>query len=127
MKVKLVRGPGNQYQDVQIEEYLKNFQWDSVQYQYDKTLEYLGMKVQKEAKSGEEKVKVQCDKVTTLKQTLNALTKKKGTNMLQSDLADYVYENAGKVKGEKFVNTHFDNGYSSMLTSVLVAVNKKRE
>lgn len=45
LKVKLVRGPGNQYQDVQIEEYLKNFQWDSVQYQYDKTLEYLGMKV----------------------------------------------------------------------------------
>lgn len=47
--------------------------------------------------------------------------------MLQSDLADYVYDNAGKVKGEKFVNTHAENGYSSMLTSVLVAVNKKRE
>ena len=47
--------------------------------------------------------------------------------MLQGDLADYVYENAGKIKGEKFVNTHFEGGYSSMLTSVLVAVNKKRE
>ena len=67
LKLKLIMGPGNQYKDVEVPVYLQNFSWDTVQYQFDKTLEWMGLKVQKETKSAEDKVKQQVEKMQAIK------------------------------------------------------------
>ena len=67
LKVKQLTGHGNQHQEVKVEHYLSNFKWDSVHYQQDKNLEWMGHFVQKEVKTNEEKVKNQADKMQNLK------------------------------------------------------------
>ena len=98
LKMKLITGPGNQYEDVEIPVYLQNFKWDTVQYQFDKTLEWMGLKVQKETKSGEDKVKQQVEKIQAIKQKFNSLAKKSDGNFNNCDLSDVVYDNVQKIK-----------------------------
>ena len=100
VKVKMLTGQGNQHKDVSVQEYLADFKWDGVHFQQEKNLEFLGHFIQKQVKGAEEKVKQNNDKMNQLKTHLSSLTKKKGANMTQSDLADFVYENRNTIKAQ---------------------------
>jgi hypothetical protein len=127
VKVKMLTGQGNQHKDVSVQEYLADFKWDGVHFQQEKNLEFLGHFIQKKVKGAEEKVKQNNDKMNQLKTHLSSLTKKKGANMTQSDLADFVYENRNTIKAQQFVNTHYQKDEPQMMTTMLVVVNQKKE
>lgn len=127
VKVKMLTGQGNQHKDVTVQEYLADFKWDGVHFQQEKNLEFLGHFIQKQVKGAEEKVKQNNDKMNQLKSHLSSLTKKKGANMTQSDLADFVYENRNTIKAQQFVNTHYQKDEPQMMTTMLVVVNQKKE
>jgi len=113
---------------VPVEEYLATFKWDGVHFQQDKNLEYLGHFIQKSVKSSEEKVKQQTEKMQGLKNHMSSLTKKKGNNLTQCDLSDYVYDNGRKIRPDVFVNTHYAPEVTNpAMTTVLVVVNKTKE
>lgn len=52
-----------------------------------------------------------------------------GSNLTQRDLADAVYEKINDIGKDKFVQSHSSDQmtYSSMLTTILVVINKKKE
>lgn len=107
-------------QQVTVEDYIKQFKWDQVRFQMDKSLKVLGAKIQGTQKGCDERLKKLIDEQNELKQNLNALVKKESTSFLQKDLGDVVYEQ--KISKTNFVNTHG----SEVMTTVLVAVQKKK-
>jgi len=58
---------------IEVDDYLKNFMWDTGHYAYDKTLSELGGLCLKAQKTSDDQVKAQMEKVNGLKQQLAAL------------------------------------------------------
>jgi len=106
--------------DVQtVDGYINNFKWDGHKFPIDKSLKVIGAKIISIYKTCDEKLKKQVDEQNSLKNKLNALTKKESASLMVKDLGDFVYEK--KISNQLFVNTHG----SSILTTILVVVNKK--
>lgn len=103
-----------------IEEYLKNFKWDTHKFPMDKSLKIIGTKILAQQKTCDEKLKKTMDEQNTIRNKLGLLQKKESASLLVKDLGDLVYEK--KISKSLFVNT-YDN--SIWMTSVLVVVNKK--
>lgn len=114
---KQVRGGKKEIQT--IEQYIKNFKWDSHKFPMDKSLKVIGAKILSIQKTCDEKLKKQVEDQNDIKNKLAALQKKESNSLLQKDLGDLVYEK--KISSQLFVNTH----QSSVMTTVLVVVNKK--
>ena len=75
-----------------INEYLKNFKWDSTKFQVDKSLKVLGAKVSGIQKTCDEKLKKKMEEQNDIKNKLAALTKKDSKSFMSKDLGDLVYE-----------------------------------
>jgi len=105
---------------VSVEEYIQGFKWDSGRFQVDKSLKVLGAKIQGAQRASDERLKKLLDEQNDIKNHLNSLMKKESPSFLVKDLGDVIYES--QISKTLFVNTHG----SSMLTSVLVAVNKNK-
>ena len=107
-------------QQVSVEEYIKNFKWDQIKFQMDKSLKVIGAKIAGNQKTCDDRLKKVLDEQTTIKNKLGALQKKDSTSFMQKDLGDIVYEK--KISKNLFVNTHG----SELMTTVLIVVNKKK-
>ena len=107
-------------QDVEVEKYIKDFRWDQVKFQMDKSLKVLGTKIQTTQKIADDKLKKLMDDTNEIKSKLSELVKKDSPSFLAKDLGDLVYER--KIKKDLFVNTY--EGIN-MLVTVLVVVPKK--
>mmetsp|Transcript_3322 Transcript_3322/g.5515 ORF Transcript_3322/g.5515 Transcript_3322/m.5515 type:complete len:326 (-) Transcript_3322:130-1107(-) len=86
----------------------------------DKSLKFLGAKIQGTQKGCDDRLKKLLDEQNEVKGKLNALVKKDSASFLQKDLGDVIYEQ--KIGRQFFVNSHG----SELMTTVLVAVNKKK-
>lgn len=75
-----------------VEDYIKQFKWDQVRFQMDKSLKVLGAKIQGTQKGCDERLKKLIDEQNEVKHKLNALVKKDSTSFLVKDLGDVVYE-----------------------------------
>jgi len=104
---------------LEVEAYIKQFKWDQVRFQMDKSLKVLGSKIQSSQKTADDRLKKITDETNEVKSKLSTLIKKDSPSFLQKDLGDLVYEQ--KISKDMFVNTHG----SELLVSVLVVVNKK--
>jgi len=58
----------------------------------DKSLKIIGTKIMAIQKTCDDKLKKQIDEQNTLKNKLNALTKKESNSLIHKDLSDFVYE-----------------------------------
>mmetsp|Transcript_39596 Transcript_39596/g.60570 ORF Transcript_39596/g.60570 Transcript_39596/m.60570 type:complete len:177 (+) Transcript_39596:258-788(+) len=105
---------------VQVEDYIKTFKWDQVRFQTDKSLKVLGAKISGLTKTADDRLKKLIEEQGAVQHKLASLMKKDSPSFLQKDLGDVVYEQ--KIGRQLFVNTHG----SEIMTSVLVAVNKKK-
>lgn len=86
----------------------------------DKSLKVLGAKIQATQKTCDDRLKKIIDEQSEVKNKLNHLVKKDSPSFMQKDLGDIVYEK--KITKNMFVNTYG----SSIMTTVLVVVNKKK-
>ena len=103
-----------------MEDYIKNFRWDAVRFQMDKSLKVLGAKISGTQKSCDDRLKKITDEQNDIKNKLGKMQKKEGKVFTQKDLGDIVYE--GKMPKSLFVNTHG----SELMTTLLVVVHKKK-
>ena len=103
-----------------IAEYLRDFRWDQVRFQMDKSLKVLGQKITGTQKQCDDRLKKLVDEQNDIKTKLTHLTKKDSPSLLQKDTGDLVYEQ--KMPKQSFVNTHG----SDLMTTVLVVVPKKK-
>ena len=58
----------------------------------DKSLKIIGAKIISIQKTCDEKLKKQIDEQNSLKNKLNALSKKESSSLMHKDLGDFVYE-----------------------------------
>lgn len=95
----------------------------------DKSMSVLGANIANVHKQFDDNLKKRIDSQQSIKQKLNALTKKSGTNLTQRDLADAVYEKINDIGKDKFIQSHSPDqmNYSQMLTSVLVVISQKKQ
>lgn len=75
-----------------IDDYIKNFKWDNHKFPMDKSLKIIGAKIISIQKTCDEKLKKQIDEQNSLKNKLNALSKKESSSLMHKDLGDFVYE-----------------------------------
>ena len=108
---------------MKVLDYLKNFKWDIIRFQTDKSLNILGAKIVATQKSCEDRLKKLLDEKNENKQKLEQLEKKTGNTLNQKDLASEIYENKDKCQANQFINTYS----SELMTSVLIVVSKKKE
>ena len=109
----------NKKESVTVEEYVKNFKWDSHKYPMDKSLKIIGAKIMNTQKTCDEKLKKIMDEQNDIRNKLALLQKKDSNSLLNKDLGDLIYEK--KISSSLFINTHG----SKIMTSVLVVVHKK--
>ena len=94
----------------------------------DKSMSVLGANIANVHKQFDDNLKKRIDNQQSLKQRLNILTKKSGSNLAQRDLADAVYEKINDIGKDKFIQSHSQDqmNYSQLLCSVLVVINNKK-
>lgn len=115
-----VSGNRGASEQVEVESYIKNFKWDQVRFQMDKSLKVLGAKIQATQKTCDDRLKKILDEQAEVKNKLTHLIKKDSASFMQKDLGDIVYEK--KITKNMFVNTFG----SELMTTILVVVNKKK-
>jgi hypothetical protein len=115
-----VSGNRGASEQIDVENYIKNFKWDQVRFQMDKSLKVLGAKIQATQKTCDDRLKKIMDEQAEVKTKLSHLITKDSPSFLQKDLADVVYEK--KITKQMFVNTYG----SDIMTTILVVVNKKK-
>jgi hypothetical protein len=106
--------------------YIANFKWDEAKYAFRKPLQEITTRVQEDIARMEEEFRSLTAQYTEVKSSLNALLRKKGTNLntgsLEEILRPEIIEKAsgGKPKDEIFINTDF-------LKTALVVVKLEEE
>ena len=113
------RGQGSK--NVTVAEYIKDFKWDQVRFQMDKSLKALGARIQLSEKQSADRLKKKSDEVASIKNKLQALARKSSKNFMQTDLEVLVYEN--KISSNYFINTHYPE---TQMTTILVVLPKKK-
>ena len=113
------RGQANKM--VTVDEYIRDFKWDQARFQMDKSLKFLGNKIQATEKQCADRLKKKTDEVAQIKNKLQALTRKFSKNYLQTDLEVLVYEK--KINQTFFVNFHYPE---TKMTTILLVVPKKK-
>lgn len=104
--------------------------WNDIKFMMrDKSLGVLGAAVANVQKSLDDKLKKKLDEQSLIKSKLQALTKKQGNTLNQKDLSDCVYEKIKEIGKGKFITSIHPEGenYSTLLTSILVVVGKKKD
>ena len=88
----------------------------------------LGANIANVHKQFDDNLKKRLDNQQSIKQRLNILSKKGGSNLTQRDLTDAVYEKINDIGKDKFIQSHSPDqmNYSNILTTVLVVINNKK-